>query len=68
MKKHYEITVQATATVYVAEAKDEQEAYGLAREVLSRGDFDDLEMTAVELHTDRDRESSRRHATAWSAP
>jgi hypothetical protein len=66
--KHFEVTVQATATVYVAEAKDEQEAYSLAREVLSRGDFEDLSMTAVELHTDRDRESSKRHANAWSAP
>lgn len=66
--KHYEITVQAVATVYVAEAKDEQEAYSLAREVLDRGDFDDLEMSAAELKTERERESSKRHADAWSAP
>lgn len=66
--KHYEVTVQAVATVYVAEAKDEQEAYSLAREVLSRGDFNDLEMSAVELTTDRERDSSKRHANAWSAP
>jgi hypothetical protein len=66
--KHYEITVQATATVYVAEAKDEQEACGLAREALTCGDFSDLEMSAVELTTERERESSKRHADAWSAP
>lgn len=65
---HFEVTIQATATVYVAEAKDEQEAYSLAREVLSRGDFEDLEMKAVELTTEREQESSKRHATAWSAP
>lgn len=66
--KHYEITVQAVATVYVAEAKDKQEAYSLAREVLDRGDFDNLEMSAAELKTERERESSKRHADAWSAP
>lgn len=66
--KHYEITVQAVATVYVAEAKDEQEAISLAREAFSRGDFVDLTMTASELTTERDRESSKRHSNAWSAP
>jgi hypothetical protein len=66
--KHYEITVQAIATVYVAEAKDEQEAYSLAREVLSHGDFQNLEMSAAELTTDRERESSKRHADAVSSP
>lgn len=66
--KHYEITVQAVAVVYVAEAKDEEEAYSLAREVLDRGDFDDLTMTVAELTTDRERESARRYADAWSAP
>jgi hypothetical protein len=66
--KHFEVTVQATATVYVAEAKDEQEAYSLAREAMSCGDFKDLEMTAAELTTERERDSSKRHADAWSAP
>lgn len=66
--KHFEVTVQAVATVYVAEAKDEQEAYILARDVISRGDFEELGMSAVELTTDDERSRSRRHATAWSAP
>lgn len=66
MSKHYEITVQAVAVVYVADAKDEEEAYSLAREALSTGDFEDLTMTAEELKTDRERESSKRHADAVS--
>jgi hypothetical protein len=66
--KHYEITVQAVAVVYVAEAANEEEAVRLARETLDNGDFDDLTMTATELTTEHERESSRRHADAWSAP
>lgn len=65
---HFEITVQAVAAVYVAEAKDETEAYALAREALDRGDFEDLEMTARELKTDYERDSSNRHADARSVP
>jgi hypothetical protein len=66
--KHYEITVQAVATVYVAQAKDEQEAYKFARDVLSHGDFEEIGMSAVELTTEDERKRSQRHATAWSAP
>lgn len=66
--KHYEITVRAVATVFVADAKSEQDAYALAREVLSHGDFDDLEMTAEELKTPEAISSSERHANAWSKP
>jgi hypothetical protein len=65
---HYEVTIRSVATVYVAEAKDEDEAYKLAREVLTSGDFEDLDMTASELTTEHERESSKRHANAWSAP
>lgn len=66
--KHYEITVQAVATVYVADAKDEQDAYSLAREALDRGDFDNLEMSAAELTTEREIDSAMRHADAKSMP
>lgn len=66
MSKHYEITVQAVATVYVAGAKNEEEAVSFAREVLDAGNFEDLTMQATELTTKASRESSKRHANAVS--
>lgn len=68
MKKHYEVTVTAVATVYVAEVENEQEAFSQAREVLHTGDFSDTTMTAQELHTEAERASSHRHADNYSIP
>jgi hypothetical protein len=68
MKKHYEVTVSAVATVYVAEVENAEEAYSQAREVLNAGEFSDLTMTAQELHTESERASSHRHATNYSIP
>jgi len=65
---NYEITVKAVATVFVADAKSEDEAYSLAREAMSCGDFEDIEMEAAELKTPEESRRSRAHCQAWSAP
>ena len=60
---HYEVTVRSTFVVYVAEAKDEEQAIEYAKEHRS-GDTYDVKLLATET----ERDSSRRHADAESKP
>jgi hypothetical protein len=60
---HYEVTVSSTTVVYVADAKDEDEAITFAKEHAT-GDLYDVKLLA----TAADRDSARRHADAVSKP
>lgn len=67
-KKCFEVIVSAVCSVFVEDAKDIEEAYALARESLSRGDFSDMSMQGHELTSDADIASCRRHADVRSCP
>lgn len=60
---HYEVTVSSTTVVYVADAKDEDEAIKFARDHAT-GDLYNVKLLA----TDDERASARRHADAVSKP
>lgn len=66
MAKNYEVTVRASAVVYVEGATDQDQAYEFARNTLDNGDFDDLELSAEELKTPEDASRSERHANVRS--
>jgi hypothetical protein len=58
---HYEVTIQSTTVVYVAEARDESEAIEFAKEHATGDSY-----TVKLLETDAARDSARRHADAVS--
>lgn len=63
----YEVTLQAYCTVFVRGAKNESEAYELATDEISNGDFI-IDGGETQQLTESEVNSSRRHADARSEP